>query len=386
VLEFATALGMSAESGRNLLAQALELAHRLPKLWKRVQAGSLAPWRARRIAEQTLSLFPEAAAFVDDQVAPFAHKIGLAQTQRTVDAAIARHMPEHAAQQRQRAAEQRYFTIEHDQVSFAGTSRVHGELDLADALDLEDAVQRGAEQLKVLGNEECLDVRRSLAVGVVARGQRALELQTDGDAASADPVSAGSTTRARRDRSVVLYVHLSEDAIRSGDPHAPAWVENAGGQLLTAGQIAAWCAREESRVSVKPVIDLNRHQTADAYAVPERIAEQVRLRDRTCVHPFCQRPARFCDLDHIVPFDPDGPPGQTSTFNLALLCRRHHRLKTHGGWTYTMIEPGVFLWHSPYGHTWLRDRTGTTDLTPPSLPPPVPPPLEPPVDPLRRTS
>jgi hypothetical protein len=119
-LEFATALGMSAESGRNLLAQALELAHRLPKLWKRVQAGPLAPWRARRIAEQTLSLSPEAAAFVDDQVAPFAHKIGLAQTQRTVDAAIARHMPEHAAQQRQRAAEQRYFTIEHDQVSFAG--------------------------------------------------------------------------------------------------------------------------------------------------------------------------------------------------------------------------------------------------------------------------
>jgi 5-methylcytosine-specific restriction endonuclease McrA len=233
-------------------------------------------------------------------------------------------------------------------------------------------------------------VRRSLAVGLIARGQRALELQTDGDAASADPVSAGSTTRARRDRSVVLYVHLSEDAIRSGDPDAPAWVENAGGQLLTAGQIAAWCAREESRVSVKPVIDLNRHQATDAYAVPERIAEQVRLRDRTCVHPFCQRPARVCDLDHIVPFDPVGPPGQTSTFNLALLCRRHHRLKTHGGWTYTMIDPGVFLWHSPYGHTWLRDRTGTTDLTPPSLtppgPPPGPPPLEPPVDPPRRTS
>ena len=43
-------LGLSAESGRTLVAQALELVHRLPKTWARVQDGSLAPWRARRIA------------------------------------------------------------------------------------------------------------------------------------------------------------------------------------------------------------------------------------------------------------------------------------------------------------------------------------------------
>ena len=56
VAELATALGLSAGSGRNLVAQALELCHRLPKLWARVQDGSLAPWRGRRIAEETLCL------------------------------------------------------------------------------------------------------------------------------------------------------------------------------------------------------------------------------------------------------------------------------------------------------------------------------------------
>src|SRR5689334_530707 len=60
VAEFATALGLSAGSGRNLVAQALELAHRLPKTWARVIAGQLAPWRARRIAEETLTLSFEA--------------------------------------------------------------------------------------------------------------------------------------------------------------------------------------------------------------------------------------------------------------------------------------------------------------------------------------
>src|SRR3954466_11592627 len=177
VAEFAAALGLPAAAGRNLVGQALELAYRLPKTWAKVQAGSLAPWRARRIAEETLCLSMEAAAYVDRMVAPFAHRTGVAQTQRLVEDAIARFMPDYAAERRERAAEQRYFTIDHDQVSFAGTSRVHGELDLPDALDLEDAVRAGAEQLKTLGNQESLDVRRSLAVGMLARAQQALELE-----------------------------------------------------------------------------------------------------------------------------------------------------------------------------------------------------------------
>src|SRR4051812_37361875 len=113
VAEFASALGLSAASGRTLVGLALELAHRLPKLWDRVQEGSLAPWRARRIAEETLQLSPEAAAHVDAQLAPFAHKTGPAQTQRLVDTAIATFMPEFAAERRERAADQRYFTIDH---------------------------------------------------------------------------------------------------------------------------------------------------------------------------------------------------------------------------------------------------------------------------------
>ena len=45
--------------------------------------------------------------------------------------------------------------------SFDGTLAVHGELDLADALELETAIQTVAAQLKDLGSTESLDVRRS---------------------------------------------------------------------------------------------------------------------------------------------------------------------------------------------------------------------------------
>jgi hypothetical protein len=380
VCEFATALGLSADAGRNLVGQTLELAHRLPRLWARVQAGSLAPWRARRIAEETLHLSLEAAAFVDAQLAAFAHRTGPAQVQRLIDTAIAQFMPEYAAEQRNRAADQRYFTIAHDQVSFAGTSRVHGELDLADALDLEDAITAAAAQLAALGSEDSLDARRAAAVGMLARGELALDLQTtEPTEASEGPdeserTQTGRTTRRtpeRRRRDIVLYVHLSDDAIRSGDRDAVARVENAGGQLVTAGQVADWCRRDDTgRVIVKPVIDLNQPVFTDAYAVLARIAEHVELRDSTCVFPWCHRPARGCDKDHVIAYDPDGPPGQTSTSNLAPLCRLHHRVKTHGGWTYTTLEPGSYLWRSPHGYTWVRDAGGTTDLTPTPVDPP----------------
>jgi len=371
--ELATTLGLSQESGRRFVAVALELAHRLPRLWLRVQEGSLAPWRARRIAEETLHLSPEAAAHVDAQIAPFAHKTGAAQTQRLVEEAIARFMPAYAAERREAAADQRKVLVDTHQVSFAGTTRVEAELDLADALDFDDAVAWDAEQQRALGSTETLDVRRAHAVGNLARRQLALDLDaTDArpettHAAADDEAAAATEGRfvrrgKARAREIVLYVHLTDEVLRSGDPNAPVVLENDGGHLLTAGQVAQWCGRADSdRIIVKNVVDLNENQHTDGYTPSARLAEQVRLRDRACVFPHCHRSARRCDLDHVIPYDAGGP---TSSDNLAPLCRLHHRLKTHGGWTYTMLEPGAYLWRSPYGYTYLRNQSGTEDLTP----------------------
>jgi hypothetical protein len=351
---------MSTDAGRSLLADALELAYRLPRVWARVQSGDLQAWRGRRIARETQLLSREGAAFVDRQVAAFAHRIGPAQLQRLVDEAIARFMPETARERQHKAADGRHFDIDHDQVSFNGTSRVHGELDLADALDLEAAISAGAAELKQLGCEDSLDVRRSRAAGLLARSQLALELTSEAE--------SPAPRRSRAKRQVVLHVHLSETALRSRNACAPGRVENAGGHLVTAAQIADWCGADESMVVVKPVIDLAEHIHVASYEVPDRLSEQTALRDQTCVFPWCTRPARrcapdqghSCDHDHVVPHARGGP---TCSGNVAPLCRRHHRLKTHGGWSYTLVEPGTFLWSSPHGYTYLRDHAGTEDIT-----------------------
>ena len=113
-------------------------------------------------------------------------------------------------------------------------------------------------------------------------------------------------------------------------------------------------------ITVKPVIDLAEHLQVDAYEIPDRLREQSVLRDGTCVFPWCFRPARSCDIDHPVPYDDGGP---TASDNAAPLCRRHHRLKTHSLWTYTVLDPGTYLWSSPHGYQFLRDHTGTLDVS-----------------------
>ena len=154
VTEFAAALGMSTDAGKRYVGHALELRYRLPRVWRRVQAGGLRPWLARRIAEKTLLLSMEAASFVDRHVAPTAHRIGPVQLDRLVDEAIGRYMPDEAEARRLEHADGRYFTVESRQVnSFDGTLAVHGELDIADAIELETAIQTVAAQLKDLGSD-----------------------------------------------------------------------------------------------------------------------------------------------------------------------------------------------------------------------------------------
>ena len=130
-------------------------------------------------------------------------------------------------------------------------------------------------------------------------------------------------------------------------------------QVVTADQIRTWCANPDTQVIVKPVIDLNEHIHVEGYEVPARLREQTMLRDHTCVFPWCTRSARKADADHVIPY---AEGGTTSSDNIAPLCRRHHRLKTHSPWTYTMLEPGSFLWSSPHGYQFLRDHHGTLDV------------------------
>lgn len=353
IAELAAVLGLTTPAGRRYIGHALELAHRLPLVWARVQAGTLQAWRARQIADLTIALPPAGAAYVDDHVAPFAHRISLAALKRLVEEAVTRFDPEQAARDAARAAEQRKVDIHTGQVSADGHIDISGRLDMADAFDLDQALARRTEALA--GDAEhadlSLDVRRALALGQMARADLTLDLTT-----GTRSTSAGTEMR----------VHVSADDLEAavtGEPTdaiALARIDKTR-SFITLDQLRDWLARPDARISVRTVIDTTATIRVDQWEIPQRLRTQVTERDGTCRFPHCNRTAHT-DIDHIAPYDADGPPGQTATDNLADLCRSHHRHKTHGGWTYTMLEPGYYLWASPHRHRFLVTPHGTQML------------------------
>ena len=342
--DHAAGLGMSSEGGAHYIGKVLELRYRLPRTWERVIALKVPVWKAFRLTEHTMALNAEAAAHVDRMLAPVLHSCSFAQIERTVAQAIDTYDPEEAERRRLKAADDRSFDIHLGGgrgANTTGTADVTGTLAIEDALDLEKAVKDGAKTLGDLGCDESLDVRRSMAVGEMARNQLAFNLNGgDGD----DLHSGGG-------RGVNLYAHLDPN----GD-HAS--LDNTGGGDVLIEQIRAWCQSVGNTVTITKVIDLNTQISTNAYTPTEKLVEQIRLRDQVCVYPHCTRRARYCDLDHRVPYHKQNPRagGQTTTRNLAVLCRKHHRAKTFSAWDYTSPQPGVYDWTSPSGQRFTVTR------------------------------
>ena len=151
------------------------------------------------------------------------------------------------------------------QVSFEGTVWVQAEVDLADALDLDTALSAGAARLADLGSAASLDVRRSEALGEMARHQLSLDLNTGTETTPAQAPG----------REVVLHVHLSDQAIAApGERLHLARVANTR-SFVDAEQVRTWCGRPDVQVTVRPVIDLTEHLHVNQYEVPDRLAAQA---------------------------------------------------------------------------------------------------------------
>ena len=84
----------------------------------------------------------------------------------------------------------------------------------------------------------------------------------------------------------------------------------------------------------------------EIYEPPQALVDFLIARDRTCRFPGCRQSAARADLDHAQSWDTGG---ETSAANLGALCRRHHRLKTHGGWKLKSHPDGSCTWTSPLG-------------------------------------
>lgn len=100
----------------------------------------------------------------------------------------------------------------------------------------------------------------------------------------------------------------------------------------------------------------------DGYEIPPRLRRAVRYRDIADIFPWATCVSPGMDLDHTIPYATAGPPGQTQFGNLAPLSRAAHRAKTLARWHLRQPGPGIYVWRTPHGWTYLVTNQGTMPL------------------------
>ncbi|MFC4784675.1 DUF222 domain-containing protein [Nocardioides sp. MAHUQ-72] len=368
----AATLGISTTAGMALIADALDLQFRLPRIWRLVEQLAVEPYRARQVAQATHQLSRAAAAYVDEQLAPRLSSCGWRAVETTVAHAIAKFDPDLIAQKENKGRAGWHVTLRHDHPGrFDGTSYLDVAGDTLDLTAFHDLVCDQAAQLKAMGDQDDLETRKAKALGVIAAQQATLDLLSVTGQVPDQPMSPAKP----RPPKTRLYLHLSLADLATGctpttGPDGPGsaagvtatgTVERLG--PATIDLIKDWVGR--SRVTVQPILDMNSRNAVDQHDPPPWMSELVILRDGHCVFPWCQIDARRSDLDHIdpyIPMDEGGPPGQTAPDRLAPLCRRHHRCKTSGRWRYRRRRDGTYEWHGPHGRRYLVTPYGTIRL------------------------
>jgi hypothetical protein len=332
--QVAAALQCSIAMGSSHLRYAMALRDRLPEVGKAFQAGDI-DYRSFQTVVFRTDLITDADALA------------------RVDALLAVRLSRFPALTRGRLA---------------------AEVDRAVAEADRDAVRRASEAMRDrFVDIDTADTHTAFVTGsVLATAGRALDRRLDelaGTVCDADPRTreqrradalgalAGGADRlvcgcgsgdcaavARAcSRNVVVHV-VAEQATVDGSGETPGVAVGAEG--LIPAQMVAELAKSARLQPLIPPAD-----AAESRYIPSAaLADFVRCRDLTCRAPGCDRPAVECDLDHTVAYC-DG--GWTHASNLKALCRKHHLLKTFGGWRDKQLPDGTVIWLLPDGHTYV---------------------------------
>jgi hypothetical protein len=206
----------STSFGDRVIADALDLRHRLPQLWRRVVAEEVIPSYARHVAKRTRDLEPEEASYVDERCAPYADgRVTWGRFTDLVEAAITAAAPA-AAEAREAAARMERFarttrSTEH------GIRGLYLRTHAGDVAKVDAMVAHLARILADLGSVETLDQRRATAMVLLASPVEVIKLLAQYDAwkdrptDSADREPPAEPEGEPADDSVVEPVETTDD-------------------------------------------------------------------------------------------------------------------------------------------------------------------------------
>ena len=348
--DVSTALRLSAGTAQSRIDVARTLVNHLPNTCSALATGDISLAHANVIAKETAAAIRDGLTEyqifeVEQRAIAHAEFHTPAQVANQVRTSLARIAPETFEDTVARARDTRRVSCYNDS---DGMSTVVAILPAADA----QVVMNAIESFIRLANA---DIEKGDGSVGTTDGRSTDMRRADAlTAIAAASLTASPVTPHRRPISINVTIDL---------PTLLGLAENPG-QLAGYGAIPASVARELAsdgkwkRFITDPqtgnLLDYGR----ESYEPPQALKDFLIARDRTCRFPGCRKSAALSDLDHAKSWQEGG---STSPENLGALCRRHHRLKTHDGWSVTSHQDGSCTWVSPLGKKFFTPARSIHD-------------------------
>ncbi|KAA1420970.1 hypothetical protein F0U44_01105 [Nocardioides humilatus] len=364
--ELAIARQTGELSTLNLAADALDLRHRMPLLGACVLALEVDQWLWRKVVRLARKLDKDRVGLVDAALAgavhlspgrflelaeatiiradPDLHRAKLEEDAKSTGVWLSRVRPGEITDDEGEPATRRLSS----KISAGGAVRGDENIDdLAEAIF--DHTEPDADGSRP-SHQEC---RAAAFEMLLTEPGKAADFL-----ASLDPDPAAepaAPSKPRRKRTPGTLVVTLTDQVLCGKPGV-AIVDGIGPILIQ--QLSELF--EGRDIIVQPVIDLNKTETVNGYEHPIAMKKRTVLRTGGDVFPHSSsRGTQRLDHDHPTPYDPEGPPGQTSDLNDGPLTRRHHRAKTHLGYRCEQLGLGIYRWTTPHGLVRIVTPHGT---------------------------
>ncbi|MEY4901768.1 MAG: hypothetical protein RLZZ190_495 [Actinomycetota bacterium] len=332
--DVATALRMSTSTAQIRIDVARTLVNHLPNVCSALAMGEISPAHATVIARESASAIrdgmgPAHIYSIEQSALAYAEFHTPTQVANKVRTTIAKLAPEPFEEIAERARDTRRVSCFRE---VDGLSTIVAILPAEDAQIVMKAIENFIHAQ--VTNETLPDEHRSM------------------DMKRADALTSIATWSLQQS-TVDVKVHRRPVTVNITIdlPTLLGLAENPG-QLAGYGAIPASVARalasdgKWQRFITDPQTGTLLDYGRESYEPPQALVDFLIARDRTCRFPGCRQSAARADLDHAQSWESGG---ETSAANLGALCRRHHRLKTHGGWKLESHPDGSCTWISPLG-------------------------------------
>ncbi|MEN8237877.1 MAG: DUF222 domain-containing protein [Actinomycetota bacterium] len=329
--EIRCALNLTRRSADVELSFALELARRVPKVLQALFTGSLDLRRAKTIERGTIHLSTAIAQSVVERVIEDAPDMTTGQLAARIRKLCIEADPADALDRYLRSVADRRIVTD---PTVDGTASLSGENLPPDRVAIAASrINAIARSLRGKGESRSMDqLRADIFLDLLS-----------GEATGTAPGRGKGTVHVTCDLGTLagLTDHAGDLA-----GYGPV-VADIARQLADANPDAEWRWTITHPEEGHPIAaGLTRRRPTAAQR------RQIELRDPTCTYPGCRMPSQDCDIDHIARYA-DG--GVTCPCNNTPNCRHDHALQNHG-WTYERLPNGMYVWRSPFGHTYSTWR------------------------------